>query len=117
MFIRGSRSGKRASNGGHIENVTVRKFALGSRAWTERSEGRPWVSSEHSPALVITHIFGSTLGSFIRPLAFLRDPIRLDRIGEHRWWAKIVDEKNHNPIRLVRMVEKIESTIRSLQFP
>ena len=49
-------------------------------------------------------------------MPFLRDPIRLDRIGEHRWWAKIADEKNHNPIRLVRMVEKIESTIRSLQF-
>ena len=49
-------------------------------------------------------------------MPFLRDPIQLDRIGEHRWWAKSLDKKNHNPIRLVRMVEKIESTIRSLQF-
>ncbi len=54
--------------------------------------------------------------TFIWPVQVLRDPIRLDRIGEHRWWAKSLDEKKHNPIRLVRMVEKIESTIRSLQF-
>ena len=49
-------------------------------------------------------------------MPFLRDPIRLDRIGEYRWWAKNVEEKKHNPIRLVRMVEKMDSTIRSLQF-
>ena len=72
---------------------------------------QPW-----APPLSLRTSFVRRSATFIRPVPFLRDPIRLDRIGEHRWWAKIVDEKNHNPIRLVRMVEKMESTIRSLPF-
>ena len=38
----------------------------------------------------------------------LSDPIRLVRIGEQRWWAKKNLDTHHNPIRLARMVEKIE---------
>ena len=49
-----------------------------------------------SPLLLPTS-FVRYLATFIGPVPFLRDPIRLDRIGEHRWWAKIVDNKNHTP--------------------
>ena len=44
----------------------------------------------------------------------LRDPIRLARIGEQRWWAKKIHDTHHNPIRLVRMVEKIGGMVRRL---
>ena len=56
-----------------------------------------------------THLSG-------RPVQCLRDPIRLVRIGEQRWSAKNATDTNHNPIRLVRMVEKIESMVRTLWF-
>ena len=50
---------------------------------------------------------------FRRPGQYRHDPIRLARIGEQRWWAKINRDTHHNPLRLVRMVDKIENFARS----
>ena len=42
------------------------------------------------------------------------DPIRLARIGEQRWRVKKFHDTHLNPIRLVRMADKIESIARRL---